>query len=98
MADTAGTYLSVDLGNGNVAIDHSCEGAVDVAYRRWIEKGEDTVLSLTLWCGDDIVISASHIESFILSTAKGREKHLDFQVEAYNHKKAAFGEGWGESD
>lgn len=74
---TAQPFVKVFTDDGGyVCIVPTDEGKLDGAVTRWLDSGEtrDTLLDLTLLCGDTYRLRASQVTLWIVSTPDGRER------------------------
>ena len=83
-----GTILRLwDVDGDQIAVDPSCEAAIEAAFRKWAEENKDTCLALRMAYGDATWIRASDIRRWSMSTPEGRLKATQMEADAEEEQK-----------
>ena len=100
MTEELGTFVRVwEVDGGGCCFVASSENTIDAAVDRWLETNRDSLVHLTLCCGDAYAVCASRITSWRVSTPEGRRGDEMLKRAQDDENKTLQDEfGWREPD
>ena len=75
-----GSFLKVWEKDSVYCIEPADKHAIDAAVEKYLETGRDSLLYLTLYCGDEYVTRVSCIMNWRESTPAGRQRQRELDA------------------
>jgi hypothetical protein len=77
-----GTFILITTEDDQLSVAPDQINEIRAAYRAWIERGVTSVLELVQTNGDEFVLSADQILTYLVSTPDGRRRRAEEGVAA----------------